>query len=490
MNAQFFIAFAGLLNAATCSAQFVQQRQIDYPLQGVVLGNGWSSLAAAKTPGGCVEFAEVQDLSEDRTLDLKRVVDKEQLHRELSVSAEFQAKSIGGIGASTKATYAKSLEVKNEALNLVIVAKVLQGARFAAPKAGLSGVQLTSSAEALARTNIQGFIALCGDSFVSAIHAGGEMNAFLSFDIVSREERESVSVSMSASGLSYSGSTTVNQTMRQYRESQKLRILMHSAGGTGIAIPVNEQELFERLRSLPSDAKTAPKPYRISVARYDQLPNWPPASNVNAVKFEEMDRLVGQYQRYSSLYYDTYSVLQRPDAYLFRGSLTLDSVRQLQDRLRLKLLPDLTKSIDRCMSEGACSPQASGDGLDYELRSLMPVARASFEEDARLAQLEEDRTATAQAYAAMPDKVKVDTPVVKLEIPNLAKVSMQRKLDNLDKTLATARAAHPAALASAMYKQWVETPSFYRCLANPVWDYCLSQEALAVYRSKIAVLVN
>ena len=120
----------------------------------------------------------------------------------------------------------------------------------------------------------------------------------------------------------------------------------------------------------------------------------------------------------------------------------------------------------------------------------MPVARVSFEEDARLAQLEEERTATAQAYAAMPDTVKLDLGIAKIDIPNAAKPATKQKLDNLDAALVKARNAYPAALASAMYKQWVETPSFYRCLANPVWDYCLSQEVLAAYLSKSAALVK
>ena len=45
-----------------------------------------------------MEFEQNDDLSEDRTLDLSRVVDKEQLNRELTVSAEFQAKAVSGVG--------------------------------------------------------------------------------------------------------------------------------------------------------------------------------------------------------------------------------------------------------------------------------------------------------------------------------------------------------------------------------------------------------
>jgi hypothetical protein len=48
-----------LLLALACAssasvAQFADARDIDYPLNGVVLGNGWSSLSASKTAGACV----------------------------------------------------------------------------------------------------------------------------------------------------------------------------------------------------------------------------------------------------------------------------------------------------------------------------------------------------------------------------------------------------------------------------------------------------
>ncbi len=486
------IAVGTLLISTTLHAQFVQQRTVDYPLEGVVLGNGWSSLSAAKTPGGCIEFAEVQDLSEDRTLDLKRIVDKEQLNRELSVSVEFQAKSIGGVGASAKASYSKSLEVKNEALNLVITAKVLQGARFVAPKQGISAVQLTAAAAQLAKTSLPQFVALCGDSFVAAVHAGGEMNAFLSFDIASRDERENVSASMSAGGLSYSGSATVNQTMRQYRETQKLRILMHSAGGSGVPIPVNETELLERLKNLPTDAKSAPKPYRISVARYDQLPNWPTASSLTATKFAEMALLVGQFQRYSSLYYDTYSVLQRPEAYVLVGGIDLESVRQLQDTLRLVVLPALSSRIVTCLAGADCSVPTDGAPLDYDSRMRMPVLKGSFTEDVKLRQLLLDRDATAASFAAMPDNVFLDLPKPfggKIALPNVEKGKVKQKLEGLEVALQKAQAGYLAAVASAVQAQWIDTPSFHRCLEKPVWDYCLSNATLASYGDKIRALL-
>ena len=473
----------------TAAAQFAHQRQIDYPLQGVVLGNGWSTLAATKTPGKCIEFEEMSDLSEDRTVDIRRVVDKEQLNRELNVSVEFQAKAISGVGGSAKAAYSKSLEIKNDALNLVISAKVMQGAKFVTAKSGTPAVRLTDSAAELAATEMPKFLALCGDSFVAAIHAGGELNAFLNFDVASTDERESISTSMSASGLTFSGSASMNQTMRQYRESQKLRILIHSAGGTGIPIPVNEQELLTRLGSLPTDAKTAPKPYRISILRYDALPNWPDVS-LTAIEYANMERLVGQYQRYSSLYYDAFSILQSPDSYVFRGGLTLNSVQQLQDQLRLTVLPSLTTRIADCLAGKSCGLPANINALDYTFRAQMPIRVKSFAEDIQMRQLSADKSAAEAAYTTAPEYIYLHLLGVSVELPNPEKIELKKRLDGLAANLNATAAAYPAALANAMYKQWIESISFNRCITDPIWDYCLSNQDLAFYKNRIIALVE
>lgn len=485
------LAIATACASEPAGAQFAQQRQLDYPLDGVVLGNGWSTLTVTKTPGSCIEFQEAQDLAEDRTLDLKRVVDKYQLNRELNVSAEFQAKSIAGLGGSAKASYAKSLEVKQESLSLVLVARVVQGAKFTAPKPNLQSVRLTPNALALAQGNLPEFIRQCGDTFVAAIHAGGEMNAQLNFDVASNDEKESISASISASGMSFSGSASMSQTMRQYREQNKLRILMHAAGGTGVPIPVNELELLDRLRNLPGDAKAAPKAYRISVAPYSILPNWP-GPDLQGQKFAEMERLIAQYQRFSSLYFDTYTVLQRSDSYLFRGALVEQSVRDLQDRLRLTVLPTLVDRIKSCINGGSCSIPSESAGLDYEVRKMMPVAKGSFAEDLQLAQLENRATAARAALASTPDTItfQLPPPFSKITIPNPQKPARAQELTDAEAALANARSSYSVSLATAVYKQWIELPSYYRCLDESTSDYCLSQAQLAAYKADIAARIG
>jgi hypothetical protein len=483
------LAVALICMSEHAAAEFDQQREVDYPNDGVVLGNGWSTLTASKAPGSCIEFQEAQDLAEDRTLDLKRVVDKYQLNRDLNISAEFQAKAIIGVGGSAKASYAKSLEMKQDSLSLVLAARVIQGAKFAVPKSNLQSVRLTPSAERLAKNNMSDFVRQCGDSYVSAIHSGGEMNAQLNFDAASMDEKEAITASMSVSALSFSGSASMNQTMRQYREQNKLRILMHAAGGTGVPIPVNETELLDRLRNLPLDVKSAPKAYRISVTKYSILPNWP-GGDIQGLKYSDMERLVAQYQRYNSLYFDTYSVLQRPDSYIFRGEITLDSVRALQDKLRTVVLPKLVGSIKSLINGEAFSFPAEAADLDYELRKMMPVTKSSFAEDIQLAQIDARVASASAALAATPNTKTVRILGNRIDLPNPNKALRAKELKDAQVALSKARSAYASSLANAMYKQWIEMPSYYRCLDDSIGDYCLSQAQLAAYKVDIAARVG
>ena len=429
--------------ASEARAQFADGRVIDYPLDGVVLGNGWVAAKAVKTAGLCIEFQEVADLAEDRTLDLSRVLDKEQLNRELNVSVEFQIKALGA-GGSAKAKYARSLEVKNEALNLAIIARVQQGARFVSAKPSVGAVRLNSDALQLAKTNLREFVVRCGDAFVAAIQGGGELNALLSFSIASREERESVSASMAASGMTWSGSVKMSQTMKQYRESERLKILMHSSGGSGVPIPANETELLERLRNLPADAKAAPKPFSITLGRYDHLPNWPKAT-LPAVRFAEMEALVGQWQRFSSLYIDMFSVLQKPDDYIFRSALTLDSVRAMQDELRVQHLPRLQARIEECLNGQSCETPAQDAILDYEFRARLPVREGSFQEDIRLGELRALLSKSKVQFAQTPATVLIGLN----QKPNPKKADLAKRISNVEKQIEQGEARFGEALATA-----------------------------------------
>lgn len=475
-------------DAATTSSdppavQAEPQREVDYPKAGVRLGNGWSTLRAFKSPAICVEFKEESDPAQDRTLDLRRIVDKEQLNRDLSVSVEFQAKAIGGVGGSAKSTYTKSLEVKSESLNIVIIARVLQGARYAAPREDSAGLRLTPAALKLATAeSLSNFLQTCGDSYVSAIFSGGELNAFLQFDSHSTDEKESISADIAAGGLTYSGSVSMTETLKKYRESKKLRMLMHSAGGSGDPLPVDEGSLMEAVKNLPANAARAPRNFTIALARYDTLTNWPRES-LPALRFNDLEELVAQYHRYNTLYYDMFPMIQKPESYTYTHGVSLASVRQTQDQLAKGVLAVLKARIDDCTRGGSCAMPNEAKAVDYEIRWTLPVAKDSVPEYKQLITLENQRVAAQAAWAQLPDTIKL--PITGTRVPSPAKAEAGKRLSAAETALEKAVANYPSALAISIYKQWIETPNTYRCVSSNSPPYCLSNDELDRYLTRI-----
>lgn len=485
---------------ATCvmiaSARTADPRDVDYPYGGVQLGNGWSSISANKTPGACIDFQLADDPAEDRNAAIRRVVDKEQLNRTLNVSAEFQAKQILGATASAKASYANALELSSESVHLSFVAKVLRGATYAAPRNGTSGIALKPFAVALAKTNPSKFLQHCGDSYVSAIHSGGELNAYLSFVATSRDERETISAMMTGSVVGFNGSVTANKTMAEYKANSKLTILIHSAGGSGVPIPVSEVQLLQALRELPENAKSAPKKYSISLSRYDELLEWP-AGKVEVQKFRQMERLVRQYQNYLGLYNDMAAIIANPSHYVVIGKLSVANVRQLQDGIHLTTLPALKARMQECAQLGQCEIPASAVALDYEFRVNLPVKRASFPEDERLIsltkahadQVEVDKKVAGQIYQNMGGTSSgggFDTGSTL--VTNPAKAVSTQAVADAAKAIQSAMANYPEAVANAMIDQWINILSSYRCATNPEPGYCLSNAQKDTYATKIKSL--
>ena len=83
---------------------------VDYPVDGVDLGQGWHRESVSKAVATCIEFAVVEDTGQEQSMELSVVHDNSALMDALDVSAEAEFKSIG-YSASGKARYAKETEV-------------------------------------------------------------------------------------------------------------------------------------------------------------------------------------------------------------------------------------------------------------------------------------------------------------------------------------------------------------------------------------------
>ncbi len=465
-------------------------RTVDYPIDGVTLGNGWFSSAGSKAPGRCILFETRADDAQDQSMRFIQVRDKDSLMQSLEVSAEFQAKALFA-SASGKAEFAKRLEIRNDLLSISVQATVRQGASFVdAPKNG-GFVRLAPQMLKLIKQRPEDFYRTCGDSFVAAIHSGAQLSALLTFLTTSRDEQQTIRANVTGSYSGLNATASMSSTLKQYSEHSRLEIVYHLAGGSGTPFPVSETELFERIRSLPEAASKAAQKWRLTLQRYDSLPEWPLSRG--DWKLSEIEEAARQYYRLATLYYNVSTIIQNNPDYVLGFGSSLESVKRVQDDLR-RHMDSLIRGLRQCMFEqqAHCAVDATDLISDYEIRYKLPVKADSFELSTTLAKERERAASLSRSMDSLPDTIDVPVPVPAahvIRIPNAQKQAMRAQLENARASVGSLEARYPDALRAAIFEQWIDRPSLDRCLLEPTGPLCLSQALLDDYRAKINAFV-
>jgi hypothetical protein len=491
------LAFLLLLLPAAAMAQIPisSSRIADYPLDGVSLGGGWLSVAGTKTLGRCIIFQPRIDPAQDQSMTFVSVRDKDSLMQALEVSAEFQAKTAFGAGASGKAEFAKRVEIKSDFLSISVQATVRQGAQFVDAPNGSGSVRLTDEMAALARRSPEQFLSVCGDSFVASLQAGAQLSALLTFKTTSREEQETIRASVSGSYIAVSASASVSNTLKTYSERNQLEIVYHHAGGSGSPLPVTEAELLDRIRALPSDAAAAPQNWSLGLRRYDTLPNWP--RNRSDWKLGEIESAARQYYRLATIYYDLFDILAERDKYYIGFGASLGSLKKLQDEIQAHM-DSLSRGLHACMLEGSqnCVLEPSDMTADYEFRLQLPVRKGSFSSSTLLEGQRSTVASLRGTVAALPDTISIRIPRAgggfppitgfdTMAIENPGKKAKAQELVNAERALTTLEERFLPALREAVFKHWIEGAAIDRCLREPRSSLCLSQAAMDAYRGKV-----
>jgi hypothetical protein len=381
-------------------------RVVEYPVDAVDLGQGWHAEQAVKAVATCIDFKPLADTGQEQTMRISVVTDRSDLMNELDVSAEVQVKAIA-YSVSGKARYAQTVEIKAESLNFVAHARVENGVEYAAPAevAGAKRIDLTPRYRDLARRDRAAFERECGDGFVSAIHAGAELTAILSFAAQSSDERRSVEASMKGSGWGLEAKGKASAAMQSYAAKSALTISYHQTGGQGNPLPTDQAAFLEAIRTLPALAAQDGVNYRIRVQSYRSLPGYPVVEDDEEAPFRR--ELATSYGRLASLRDDVVEILESlespekmkvkvdgkettvpvpADDYVdSRSGDVVARMRGLHDEVTVKLR-EITKLAAEC-SYLNDSPQASlnakcafpatlSAARDYDYRIRLPVLRA------------------------------------------------------------------------------------------------------------------
>jgi hypothetical protein len=381
-------------------------RLVEYPVDAVDLGQGWHEEQAVKAVATCIDFKPLADTGQEQTMRISVVTDRSDLMNELDVSAEVQVKAIA-YSVSGKARYAQTVAIKSESLNFVAHARVDNGVEYTGPAevASAKRIDLTPRYRDLARRDPVAFERECGDGFVSAIHAGAELTAILSFAAQSSDERRTIEAAMKGSGFGFEGKGKASAAMQSYAAKSALTISYHQTGGQGNPIPTDQAQFLQAIQGLPALAAQDGVNYRIRVQSYRSLPGYPTVEAAEEGSFRR--ELATSYGRLASLRDDVVEILESlespekmkgkdangketavtvpADDYVdFRSGDVVARVRVLHDEITVKLR-GITKFAAEC-SYLNDSPQASlnakcafpatlSAARDYDYRVRLPVLR-------------------------------------------------------------------------------------------------------------------
>lgn len=286
--------FPNLAIAAALTSTFVatsvgaaEPTYFPYPREGVVLGQGWDSLKGQPATDVCVIFEEKEIAAHETSSRYTEVVNRHHLDKLLKVSASASYKG-GIVSASGSADYSKQTTINQNRRSILATISVIAGSRYAAPVQSSSNPAPISLLPQFADGGAKrqdpppdpvtdaDFVVRCGDSFVSYIEKGGELNAVFGFSESERKIAESFAIRLKASGYGASGSLNVS-TSTTAAELQKFTdIDVIQFGGPRMPSPVKAEDFYETVRAFTAPAGNEDfeeKAFRIAVIPYTSLHN-------------------------------------------------------------------------------------------------------------------------------------------------------------------------------------------------------------------------
>jgi hypothetical protein len=519
----------GAIAAAPVSAQNLTPRiVVGYPADaGIPLGAGWNTWTLQKTSAICVVADIKSDSGDVSQLVYKRVLDQESLMRALSLSAEIKANALMGGSFSSSASFARTVKISEENVNISGMAVVEKGAEYLVPRsdraatqpsADLHGaiasantattiadrdlallrvnnvvnagaIRLSDQYERLANSNLAEFRRLCGYGFVASIVSGGSIDLVYSFHTRTVEEKEEIVASMSGSFPNLSGSASAKSVVEKYSRNSKVTIFYRRSGGSGDPLPLTEAELNSVLQGLPKSVADAPKPIRFSVISYADLPNFP---RIPSEESRVLDEIVSAYFRFSSIRFNIDRMLQNAEDYLFAHDVTPQTVKGVQDEIETARLR-LSAAAATCVETRQCSFPSGIPASDYEFRSQLPVASGSFSVDSDLRAATSRLASLRREYERAPACIELSGVPIRFDprdcrpggrMENPSRVQLRIKIQKQEIDVAQLQRRWPRALLEERFRFWIDEPARTRCVE--LYDErCFLNEQMEAIRSRM-----
>lgn len=303
---------------------------VDFPAEGVLLGQGWNSFKNTPATDVCVLFAKEKQKGHEISIDYKNIKNRLELNKSLNISVSGSYKGASA-KVSAKADYSNSLNIDNRHTNIMAAVNVWKNDTFTAPYTTTPDttpnkqyrpVELTSEAASLLTNGkLQEFRARCGDSFVSNVREGATLNAFLQYANLSREVKSSLSASMEASGwgATLNASAEVKEAVKNTNTSTKIQIFQ--TAGPLQPVPVDTENFnttVQNFLKVESGAEYPTKPFLVGIQNYKKLHNW--TTSLGEGSKEDLLELITLFWLYDDLRHTYVDTLNNNNLYLMNDS--------------------------------------------------------------------------------------------------------------------------------------------------------------------------
>lgn len=249
-----------------------------YPESGVLLGQGWNSVASQKAPGVCVVGVEKPILGNGATMNYSYLLDKEQLLDSMSISASASFKGWIG-GGSLSSSFSQALKINTNKTNILATVVADKGGVQYAP-AAVEGrifsqkIYFTPEAQKLLDNDIDAFTKLCGDGYVASRRDGGRLD--LVFELSAAQKDKMAAATMDASGHigPTSGSISFKKSHQEIMSKEDTSVQQLQQGGH-LTMISSAEEALKKITDFATFDPAQSHPYRITIYSYRMLPGFP-----------------------------------------------------------------------------------------------------------------------------------------------------------------------------------------------------------------------
>ncbi|MBY5456872.1 hypothetical protein HFO89_10920 [Rhizobium leguminosarum] len=299
-SASFCIfAFAALLACGQGAAAKESIVWLDYPDEGVVLGQGYSLLEDRPTYGTCVDFVPIQDPSQEVRYKLEEVNSHTEVESVTNISASGAMK-MAILQATARLSYLSDEKFSTDSTKFWLSATVTNSALFAAPsidyKAGGSIPRTGDSDLAEKYGSVRtitfkdekdkGNVSKCGQGFIGVVVSGAALDSFLTFSKANSDSLAQIKGGLEANIANiFSVSGSFEQRQKAISTQDSTQITLYRYGGSGGEIAYDLAGLKRTVSALTSEAASTPKAVKVGIVPYSSLDQEPGAMGLDAQRY-------------------------------------------------------------------------------------------------------------------------------------------------------------------------------------------------------------